>query len=217
MDHGRWFAGVLLLMLSGVGAAQETVFYKCTDASGKVSVQNGTPCAPGMRQEIRRVGGVQAVPSSRPAAPASVAAPAPQYGEFVLVSGPQSRRSPAPQAAVLPAPPPLYQCRSWEGETYYGESADPPSRCVPLQVVGLDGSTDPGLAQACEVRQDTCTPVPDDQLCAAWYRRLDEAEFRWRYASDDTRRQRQREFEAMKARIDGSRCATQAPGAAGKP
>ena len=30
-------------------AAQDMVFYKCTNAKGEVSMQNGTPCAPGMK------------------------------------------------------------------------------------------------------------------------------------------------------------------------
>lgn len=59
-----------VLWLAGAAVAQETVFYKCTDANGAVTVQNGTPCAPGMRQEVRRVGGVQgaAAPAARPPA-----------------------------------------------------------------------------------------------------------------------------------------------------
>ena len=46
---GLWgFAPVLLvvlLLLAGQPHAQETLCYKCTDAQGKVSMQNGTPCA----------------------------------------------------------------------------------------------------------------------------------------------------------------------------
>ena len=37
-------------------SAQATVFYKCTNAKGEVSMQNGTPCAPGMKQEVKRIG-----------------------------------------------------------------------------------------------------------------------------------------------------------------
>lgn len=197
--------------------AQETVFYKCTDAEGRVSMQNGTPCAPGMRQEIRRVGEVKAVPAPppKPAVP-EPAAPV-QYGEFVQVGGPRPTRKPAPEAADLPSPPPLYQCRTWEGQTYYGETDHPPARCAPLQVVGLDGRQASGMAAACEVKHDECSAVPDDQLCAAWYRRLDEAEFKLRYAGDDTRRARQAEFDAIDARIAASRCATRAPSPAAVP
>lgn len=43
-------------------ACAETVFYKCTDAKGNVSMQNGVPCAAGMKQEVRRIGEVKTVP-----------------------------------------------------------------------------------------------------------------------------------------------------------
>lgn len=199
-----------LYTLAAPALAQETVFYKCTDAQGRVSMQNGTPCAPGLRQEVRRVGEVKAIPAAPPKPAASAPSP-PQYGEFIQVGGPPTRRAPAAEAAALPAPPPLYQCRTWDGATYYGEEANPPARCAPLQVVGIDGRPGQGLAAACEVRHDACTEVPADQLCAAWYRRLDEAEFRLRYADDDSRRARQAEFDAIDARIKASRCATRAP------
>ena len=57
----------LLLALSLLVAvhavhAQETIFYKCTDAKGSVSMQNGVPCGPGMKQEVKRIGEVRTVP-----------------------------------------------------------------------------------------------------------------------------------------------------------
>lgn len=191
--------------------AQETVFYKCIDAKGNVSMQNGTPCAAGMKQEIRRIGEVKTVPV--PARKPRVETPPapPVYGDFVLVSGPAAQRAPAPEAAGLPAPPPLYQCRTWEGDTYFGESAEPPPRCAPLQVTGIDGRASLGMASACEMKQDSCAAVPETQLCASWYRRLDEAEFKLRYADDGSRRERQAAFDAVDAKIKASRCATTAP------
>lgn len=202
---------LLLCCLPWAAQAQETVFYKCTDAKGNVSMQNGAPCAPGMKQEIRRIGAVKTVPvpARKPQAQAPPAPP--QFGEFVLVSGPAQQRAPAPEAAGLPAPPPLYQCRTWEGDTYFGESPEPPPRCMPLQVTGLDGRASAGMASACEMKQDSCTAVPDAQLCASWYRRLDEADFKLRYADDATRRERQAGREAIDAKIKASRCSTSAP------
>lgn len=202
-----------VLWLAGAAVAQETVFYKCTDANGAVTVQNGTPCAPGMRQEVRRVGGVQGAAAPAATPPAATPATPPQYGEFVQVAGPRVARTPAPEAASLPAPPALYQCRTWDGKTYYGETDQPPPRCMPLQVVGLDGTPTPELGQACEMRRDDCTAVPEAQLCDAWYRRLDEAEFRLEYAEPAQRRARQAEFNALRAQVMGSRCATTVPAA----
>ena len=200
-----------LLFAPCAATAQETVFYKCTDAGGSVSIQNGTPCAPGMKQEIRRVGEVKTVPvparEPEPEAPPSQ----PVYGDFVLVSGPNSQRAPAPEAAGLPAPPPLFQCSTWEGDTYLGDTATPEPRCAPLQVVGIDGGDSPAMGQACEVKEDQCTEVPAEQLCDAWYRRLDEAEFKSRYARDADRNQRQAIHDDIAAKIGASSCATEAP------
>ncbi|MDE2407190.1 MAG: hypothetical protein KGL91_04940 [Xanthomonadaceae bacterium] len=201
----------LLLLLAGAGHlhAQETVFYKCTDAQGKVSMQNGTPCTPGMQQEMRRIGEVKTlpVPTARPKPETSPAAP-PQYGEFVQVGVPRAQHAPAAEAATLPAPPALFQCTSWKGETYLGETADPPPRCAPLQVVGIDGSAALGMGEACEMKQDSCEAIPEPQLCEAWYRRLDEADFKLRYADDQRRHELQRAFAAIAEQIRASRCAT---------
>lgn len=208
----RFLLALLLSCASFALPAQETVFYKCTDAKGNVSMQNGTPCAPGMKQEIRRIGEVKTVPV--PAKKSQVVEPPPeppQYGEFVLVSGPAMQRKPAPEAAGQPAPPPLYQCTTWKGDTYYGETAAPEPRCVPLQVTGIDGRAASGMASACEMKQDSCNAVPAEQLCASWYRRLDDADFKRRYAGDDNRRERQAAFDAIEKAIKASRCATTAP------
>ena len=203
---------LLLCCLPWAAWAQETVFYKCTDAKGGVSMQNGTPCAPGMKQEIRRIGAVKTVPVPARQPKAEEPPPEPkQYGEFVLVSGPAMQRKPAPEAAGLPAPPPLYQCATWKGDTYYGDTATPAPTCVPLQVTGIDGSAALGMGSACEMKQDSCTEVPAAQLCTSWYRKLDEADFKLRYAGDDTRRERQAAFDAIDAKIKASRCATSAP------
>ncbi len=204
---------LLLLCLPWSARAQETVFYRCTDAKGNVTMQNGTPCAAGMKQEIRRIGAVSTVPvpARKPKPNADTPPPPPQFGEFVLVSGPTMQRAPAPEAAGLPAPPPLYQCTTWQGDTYFGETATPEPRCAPLQVVGIDGTSALGMGQACELKQDRCEAVPDAQLCAAWYRRLDEADFKLRYANDDNRRARQADYDAVDAKVKASRCATSVP------
>lgn len=211
-----WVALALLafagLWLPAPAAAQETIFYKCTDARGNVTVQNGTPCAAGMQQEIRRVGSAPTAPVPVRRAPAPEPPPAPPaYGEFVLVSGPNMVRQPSPEAAQLPLPPALFQCTTWDGNTYSGETATPEPRCAPLQVVGIDGSNAPGMGQACEMRADSCAAVPEEQLCAAWYRRLDEADFKLRYAEAGNRRAREAERAGIEAKIRASRCSPDAP------
>ena len=201
---------LMALMLPLSGLAQETVFYRCTDAQGNVSMQNGTPCPAHMKQEIRRVGEVQTAPVRKaPVEEVKTPADNPGYGTFVLVSGPETRRQPAPEAKTLPPPPDLFQCRSWEGDTYYSETATPAPRCAPLQVVGIDGSAALGMGSACEMKQDQCTAIPEAQQCDAWYRRLDEAEFKLRYADPQSRLQRQQTRDAIASQIQASFCTTE--------
>ncbi len=136
---------------------------------------------------------------------------APVYGEFVMVSGPNMKRKPAPESAELPPPPALFQCRSWDGNDYLGEEEKPPPRCAPLQVVGIDGSQQLGAGEACEMRDDTCTAIPDEGLCDAWFRRLDDAEFKLKYAGNDNRGERQSAFDGIDAKVKASRCSPVAP------
>lgn len=202
-----WLAIVLLALPA---AAQEVMFYKCTDASGHVTMQNDKPCGAGMKQEIRRVGEVKTVPvpAMRPKPVEPPSAP-PQYGEFVQVGGPKPARKPAPEAASLPLPPALYQCSTWQGDTYYGETAEPPSRCMPLPLRGINGDASAENASACEIKRDQCAGIPEEQLCAAWYRRLDDAEFKLRYTDEAQRRERQQARDNIVEAIKRSRCATE--------
>ena len=104
----RLILAFAMLFAAHAGHAQETVFYKCTDAKGSVSMQNGVPCGPGMKQEVKRIGSVKTVPVPvKKTKPVEAPPEAPQYGEFVMVRGPSMKRTPAKEAAALPAPPPL--------------------------------------------------------------------------------------------------------------
>ncbi|HQX94435.1 hypothetical protein [Thermomonas sp.] len=202
---------VLLALAPRAASAQATLFYKCTNSRGEVSMQNGTPCAAGMKQEVRRIGEVKTVPVPAKKPEPAAAAAAPVYGDFVLVSGPNMKRMPVPEAATLPPPPPLFQCRTWQGDTYFGESNAPAPRCVPLQVTGIDGSAGLGAGSACEMKYDACTATPAEQLCDAWLRRLDEAEFKLKYASRDDEAGRKAAFESVEAKVKASRCSPVAP------
>ena len=208
----RFLLAFAMLFAAQSVHAQETVFYKCTDAKGNVSMQNGTPCGPGMKQEVKRIGEVKTVPVPvKKAKPVEAPPEAPQYGEFVMVQGPAIKRAPAPEAAALPAPPALFQCRTWEGNDYLGETATPEPTCAALQVNGIDGSAALGMGSACEMKYDTCTAIASEQLCDSWYRRLDDAEFKLKYASDDGRREKQSAFDAIDKQIKASNCSTVAP------
>lgn len=160
----RMLPALLLLFLPLQAGSQSVTVYRCTDAAGQVTLQN-SPCGKGQQQQARRMD-VPAAPLPSPlpepvapapaSAPAAAAAPAP-------VPAPVSQK-PAP----LP-PPPLYRCRTWGGKnSYLSEDGSPPKRCEPLAVHGLDGNPSQGGIEACQMREDHCDRIPDEELCEAW-------------------------------------------------
>jgi hypothetical protein len=188
MSSLRWCAPVLVLMIvwpiAVVAAQDEITIYRCVDANGAVTLQNDVPCPQGSTQTVRKVGAVPTLPAPKPA---PIAASAPKSKPE-----PQPVPQPAPQAAPLTRTPPpaLFQCRTWDDRDYLGDTGEPPAGCVPLATVGIDGSSTLAAGQACEMRRDTCIPVAAEQLCAAWKKRVDEAEFRWKFGGsrDDARK-----------------------------
>lgn len=201
-------AAAALALAQAPSAAQDAAarrsirIYRCTDAAGHVTLQNDTPCPQGARQE-------QQVVDVPPPLPAYV----PRDERMPdVVAAERADEAAAIAAAVRPAalakpgpPPALYACRTWDAVDYLTEDATPPERCAPLQVVGMDGAARADAA-ACEKVVDQCAAVPADGLCTAWRRRVDEAEFRWKFAGarqDDARR---REYELLAATLAASDC-----------
>lgn len=158
--------------------------YRCVDpATGAVTLQNDTPCAKGQQQTVRKL---DPPPAYRPPpAPPPVPAPRPAPKPAAAAEPP-----PPPAPAERLPPPPLFQCRTPDDRDYLGDRADPPASCVPMATVGIDGTSTLAAGQACEMQRDECTPVPAEQLCVAWKKRVDEAEFRWKFAGgrDDDRK-----------------------------
>lgn len=189
----------LAVAASGVLAQNEIVIYRCVDAAGAVTLQNDVPCPKGSQQTVRRV------------APLPVRAPPPPTVVVPAVPAAPPAAAPAPAVAdvappvVRSAPPPLFRCRTWDDRDYLGDSGEPPATCVPLQTVGIDGSPSLAAGSACEMRRDACEPVPAEQLCTAWKKRVDEAEFRWKFGGgrDDARKA---EFERVAAIHRASDC-----------
>lgn len=179
--------------------------YRCTDASGALTIQNDTPCPAGQRQTVQHIDPPPALPSYTPREERMPA----------IVAIERERREAAIAEAVPPpvpeeertAPPPLFQCTTWDKETYVTEDETPADRCAPLQLVGLDGRPLAGMAGACEKRVDTCQAVPEEALCRAWRRRVDEAEFRRKFAGAAEHDPRRLEFEQWAAILRNSTCA----------
>lgn len=182
---------LLLLSLSAAPALGQyaVVIYRCTDASGAVSMQNDEPCPKGT-QEQRRVMETDR-PSVRPTSP--IVSPPPASEPLVSLvrvaaalddggdedaTRSDDGTSPAepdavddaPDTAPADPPPPLFSCRTWDRKEYFSDDPVPARRCAPLRVTGLDGSAGGGNTSACETVTDTCEPVPDEALCEQWHK-----------------------------------------------
>lgn len=194
-------AGVLLaLALCPTARAQNSdiTIYRCVDASGAVTLQNNVACPKGSQQTVRRIGVLPTL-LAPPAAIKPTASPA-----AVPHAAPLALPPPVPAAARTP-PPPLFQCRTWDERDYLGDTAEPPASCAPVQSLGIDGSSELAAGSTCEMRQDACVAVPAEQLCALWKKRVDEAEFRWKFGggrNDD----RKAEFDRLSKTYRDSTC-----------
>lgn len=193
---------VLMLGSLAVARADEVVFYRCTDPAGALTLQN-MPCPKGHQQEkkvMQSVGTVPmgvATPAPRPAAAAVSPAPAPPTPTPpAQVSAPVAADAPpaVPSGDRLP-PPVLFQCTTYDKDTYITESDEAQSRCVTMRTVGLDGNPQRGAGEACEVVHDLCARVADGALCEAWKKRMGETEVAWRFARAGNEEKNKAEFE----------------------
>ena len=156
--------GLTMLLLSMHPAtAQQVTIYRCTDASGNVTLQNGIRCPKGQKQETKRL---QAPAPTEPTyTPPVPVMQAPISAPVYATPAPVVNTNATP--SILP-PPPLYRCHAHTGNSYLSEDGAPKDRCVELQITDLAGSQNRSGAQACEVQQDRCERITDEQLCEAW-------------------------------------------------
>lgn len=196
----------MLLSIPSVAAA-EVVIYRCTDAQGALTVQN-MPCPKGMQQTRKVMQAPQAAQRSLQM-PAPVAPLLAVPGDAAATAAAPARSRLAETAAsAMPAQPlpPLFQCQRREGDSYFSEDPEPPSRCLPLRVTGLDGNPMTGAGEACEVVRDRCTAIAAEQSCSTWKQRVEEAESQWRFARAENAMQSQQEFERLRRLFDASSC-----------
>lgn len=181
-------------------AQTDMTIYRCVDPSGAVTLQNDVPCPKGSQQSLRKVGVLPTMPAPVAVPAAPTARPAP-----VVAAPPPPAAPSAPAPLARTAPPPLFQCRTWDDRDYLGDTAEPPATCVPVQAMGIDGTSASAAGASCEMRRDACTAVPADKLCAVWKKRVDEAEFRWKFGGgrDDDRKV---EFDRLARTYRGSTC-----------
>ena len=215
---------LLMFLLSTTdAAADEVVFYRCTDASGALTLQN-MPCPKGHQQEKKVMRSVNTVPMGTTSAPPGSAAAlaatatsaadaytpatvasAPTADPRILTSGPAPEVAAIADADRLP-PPVLFQCLTYDKDSYITEDEEPRSRCVALRTVGLDGNPQGGAGEACEMMRDTCARVADGALCEAWKKRLGETEVAWRFARAGNERKNKEEFERTQKIWEQSTC-----------
>ena len=194
----------LLLPMPGNANDQVTI-YRCTDAQGALLIQNDMPCPAGHRQETQVVD----VPPPLPAhVPRAERMPEVVAKEEAAVQARIAKLVPAPIPEDARTPPPgLFRCTTWENTTFLTQDETPAERCAPIRIVGLDGRARPGVGSACETRRDVCEAVPEAELCDAWRRRVDEAEFRWKFARAAAGDPRRIEHATLAAVLENSTCA----------
>lgn len=192
-----------LLLFASWANAEEVVFYRCTDASGALTIQN-MPCPKGAKQEKKVMQSVSTIPmggdaSAKPAPSRAMPSASPTAAPTVAPAVPAA---PTPTEATVESatekrlpPPVLFQCTTYDKDTYITEGEEPQSRCVPLRTVGLDGNPQTGAGEACEMMRDQCARVADGALCEAWKKRLGETEVAWRFARPGNEAKNKAEYE----------------------
>ena len=117
------FLGAAIAPASRAG---DVVIYRCTDASGALTLQNA-PCPKGMKQEQRTLQGVNTVPM----APANSASPPTTAQTRPAAPTRPATQEPAPAAPATDAsrlpPPVLFQCTTYDKDTYVTEDSEPAS------------------------------------------------------------------------------------------
>jgi hypothetical protein len=131
-------------------------------------------------------------PPTAPAAPADAPAAAPS--------------APAIADADRLPPPPLFQCNTYDNDSYLSENATPPPRCVRLQTTDLAGTADDNVGVACQMMTDQCQRIADGGACAAWKQRLREVEAGWKFARASDADAAKAEYERVQKIVRDSTC-----------
>jgi hypothetical protein len=200
-------AGLASLLLPVPRAtAAEVVIYRCTDAFGHLTVQNDVPCPKGTRQKKQVIQPPPPMPAYRP-----LARPPEPMATVAPATMPASATPDAPSAPVIAdadrlPPPAIFQCNTYDNDSYLSENASPEPRCVRLDVTSVDGIGGAGDGVACQMVTDQCQRVADGAACDAWKRRGREAEAAWKFAAADAADANKREYERVQQILRDSTC-----------
>jgi hypothetical protein len=199
----RSLACVVALLACTASHAAGVVIYRCTDAFGALTVQNDVPCPKGTKQQKQVIEPPPPMPAYqpvvRPAPQVPVLAPAPAVAE-----PPPAPVTRIPDGERLP-PPALYQCNTYDHDSYLSEDPTPEPRCVRLETTDLSGAAN-SAGTACQMVTDQCQRVADGAACAAWKKRLREVEAAWKFARADDVEANRVEFERAQRIVRDSTC-----------
>ena len=209
---------------AGATAAPDATvtIYRCTDAGGRLSLQD-SPCPAGSRQDARRM----QRPKDAPARLVEVAPAAPPADAPTGVA--------PPQVYVVRPPRPLYECVTPDGARYTSDTPEGNPRRVPAWTLdypvlqratviepggvaigygpgGWRGSYRSGSVREVVVPtpagygaeiwvRDACHPLPQAEVCARLRERRDEIGTRWFNAQPSDRTRLERERRAVVERI----------------
>ena len=207
---------ILILLLSGsiLAASAHTgktsvVIYRCTNAFGALTVQNDMPCPKGSRQQKQVIEPPTPMPAYRPLPIPKMVAPAATVAPAAIAAVPSTTAvASEPMIADkdrLP-PPPLFQCNTYDNDSYLSENATPEPRCVRLQTTDLQGSTDSSGGVACQMVTDQCQRVADGAACDAWKKRLRETEAKWKFGAADDSAANKTDFARVQRTVRDSTC-----------
>jgi hypothetical protein len=200
---------LLLLAATALPSRAGVVIYRCTDASGAVTVQNDTPCPKGSKQ-TRRVldtppAGEAPPPAAMPIVPDPlVPPPTPEPPPPVVAPDPASAVA-QPNGQRLP-PPPIFECTTFDNDRYLSDDGTPSERCAPLAIAGIGDGSAPGAGAACQKTTDSCQRVPDGAACDAWKRRDREARATLMFGKADDKDRNQAEYERVQRVVTESTC-----------
>lgn len=214
---------LLVLLFTTSASADDGIVFRCTNADGDVSVQDG-PCPSGTAQIIQRRSASAASTASTalgeqaPATaavldsnllPSLQAAPVAEAGNEILDSDVVRARARDAAADAPPKPPlpEIFRCAGKDGSQYLHEREPAPPRCLPLALTGLGGSIAPGNAESCEVTRDTCTALAEDQRCGAWQQRFRDARGSERFAWPENQSAATSERQRLQDVLEASDCA----------
>ena len=196
-------------MAPAVADTPQVVIYRCTDASGALTVQNDEPCPAGSRQERSVIEPPPPMPVYVPRTPLPTLTSQPSARDLPAQDAPERPETPPPariaDADRLP-PPPIYRCHTPGNDRYIHERPEPQPRCVPMQTVGINGDPGLGAGAACEWQYDRCERIPDGEACDGWRQRGREIESTWRYARGDARQPLQDEFARVSKILSDTSC-----------